>query len=359
MDSALTQPLGRAEEHIRNVVPDSSWASQSEIFDSFESATTDFQRKCEQCQDELAFIFSNMDDVSYQSVSTQALLNKWEKAPQLCSAPAMVIVAFERMGITYSEDNYPFMAALVAAFLAEVPNELDYHNNMHFRKVLLHTIRMIVAHNRIFAETQNFLDDSAISKLIIAACIHDLGHQAKGNIIDREYHMALTEKRSFRLALPFLESVGLSRQEIDDISVMVMATDASPIGDPVSPSNQLRRAYEYHFGSKEAVDALELSDEFKVFEQNSDLCLLAMILHEADIMNSAAVSYEITVQESIALSRELNRTNALPEDTLLFLEKICSGQMLSDSARFLGSDNLRDIMAQVLKDFENGNTSYF
>jgi len=140
-----------------------------------------------------------------------------------------------------------------------------------------------------------------------------------------------------------------------------MTTDISPLGDPISPVNQLRKAYEYHFGmEEEKVDEEEaiLSEELSALMENSHLCLLSVMLQEADIMNSAGVDYDIARYESIAVSEEIGLSQSLPEDTLLFLETICNGKMLSDAGRFLCEKNLETIIGRVLEDYRSGNKPY-
>lgn len=50
-----------------------------------------------------------------------------------------------------------------------------------------------------------------------------------------------------------------------------------------------------------------------------DLTLLAMYLHEADIMSSAGVSYERTQCETIQFKQERGEGAARPSDVLEFL----------------------------------------
>lgn len=247
---------------------------------------------------------------------------------------------------------------LVAAALADDPNTLPYHCNIHFKKVVLHTARMICAHNYIFNESKNTFKKEEITQLLIAAYIHDLGHDGQGNIVDRHYEMARTEKQSFNLAKPYLLSAGLSPSVLDDLLIMLIGTDASPFGDPISPSQQIRRAFSYHFGdSDEGDDFLDLSSDFAVLEEREDLTLKCMILHEADLMNSIGLDYKITVEESLAVSEEIGSV-ATPESTLLFLEKTCCSQFCTDSGRYLGQNNFEVILKRVLDDYKSGNVPY-
>ena len=355
MQSFFKTSLNDTKRCIESSSPDTDWSAASHIGKTYDIVLTEFDDQYLRALDDIDYIFGGQDDVACQTEETINLLKKWEQKDYPVCMAAIIAASAEKLG--FSEQDY-ISPLLMASVLAGVPNAQEYHNNLHFRKVVLHVVRMIVVHNKIFAGTRNILDKKKMAMLMIAAAIHDLGHKGEGNIIDRKYHMAKVEQRSFDIAQPYLKATGLSGDILQDIRIMLMATDASPFGDPISPTNQARRAFEYHYGSAEEENGLDLAGDLEILEKRSDLSLLCLMLHEADIMNSAGVSYEITRGESIAISKEIGREHALPEDTLLFLEKICASQMLSDAARYLGDDNLKAILQSVVADYENGNRSY-
>lgn len=352
------------KECLKSISASNDWVGSDALLVTFEDISQKFDDHYRRALTDLEYIFSDHTDAVYQTEQTVLLLERWGNSDDPVSTFSVVAAALTHFDFSVVQDgqgdNYVF-PTLMAAMLADVPNILEYHNNMHFRKVVLHTVRMIVAHNNIWPSGQSYLDKSKISLLIAAAAIHDLGHEGDGNIIDRKYHMAQVERRSHALAYPYLKKAGFSENTLCDLNVMLATTDVSPFGDPISPASQVRRAYEFHYGSADNMDdpaALMLSDDLAILEERSVLCLMCLILHEADIMNSAAVDYDITCGESISVSRELGLSHALPEGTLLFLERICSGQMLSDAARYLGSANLARILERVMEDYKNGNKSY-
>lgn len=271
--------------------------------------------------------------------------------------PVMCLAAFDYFG-GFEGKNELVFPVLAAAVLGEVNNDLPYHNNCHYRKVLLHTIRLIAAHNHIFKEANLGLDQQKITLLLAGACAHDLGHSAQGNFDNRKYVFASQELRSFRYVKPFLLDMGFTSSMCDDLSLMIVTTDVTPFGDPLSPSNQLRAAYEYHFGTSEYDDNLQLRAELKVLEENSKLCLLSMLLHEADLMNSAGVDYNITIDESRKISQEIGKVITSPEDTYLFLKVICHEKMITDAAQFIAGDNLRNIISRVCDDINQGVKTY-
>lgn len=333
------------------VKPQSRWGAHDQLMKIIEGT--------DDAQDELYidYAFEHLDDVNIQTTKTIALLTKWSEKPNGQSTPSLIRQSLAQFGIEAQGDESLTQAIFMASYLAEIPNDLPYHNAAHFRKVVLHTIRMIAAHNFIFKQGNHVLGKEAVAKLLIAACIHDLNHDGQGNIINRKYQFARTEQQSFECAKPYLEACGLSEEMLGDIRVMLICTDASPFGDPISPSRQVRRAYEYHFGENEDAEDLDLGEELSILAERDDLTLLCMMLHEADIMNSAGVSYDITCQESLAVSQEIG-TEACPEDTLLFLEKVCLNEMQSDAARYLGQKNIDDIRKQLIAAYHDGNKGF-
>ncbi len=357
LDTKIT--TDKAFDCFKSVDPDESWVSKETMSINVKDIVQSLEDDCRKSSEVLDNILLYSNDANKSTKETCHIIKLLNNGDLSFSTTSMILYAINRFGFNKAEAEYEsyINALLTSGILADVKNDLCYHNNLHFQKVLLHIIRMIDTHNHIFKNTSNVLKHDDIAKLLIAACIHDLGHRGKGNIIDRKYHMAMTEKRSFELAYPYLKASGVSDDFLSDLYIMIIATDASPFGDPISPVNQVKSAYEYHFGMEEEAK-LDLSDELSVLKNNDRLCLLSVMLHEADIMNSAGVHYDITKDESVAICKELGEDRAYPEDTLLFLEKICGNGMLSDSARFLADANLSAIKAKVVDDFKNGNKSY-
>ena len=357
---------------VDEVVPEGGWITQKELEDTIERVSESLERDYTLAEERLSFVFGADGGAEQSNRETLKLVQDWHAGRDMFSATAMVIVAMEHLGFSGQDNSAAneslnerlIQAMLAASALGEVANNLPYHNNLHFRKVLMHVLRMIVAHNnKIFSDTTHRLSKMDMAKLIIAACIHDIGHEGKGNIVDHKYHMAMIEKRSFSYAYPYLKAAGLDEDTLADIKVMLITTDVSPLGDDISPVNQLRVAYEYHFGMAEEVDDGEeeetpIADELCILMEDSHLCLLCVMLQEADIMNSVGVDYNITRFESVAISKEIGLSHSLPEDTLLFLESICSRKLLSDAARYLAEDNFAVITQRVFEDYRDGNNPY-
>ncbi len=349
------------KDNIDTIPASDEWVGKDDLLGTFDKISKNFDDQYNCAFKDIEYIFSDNKDVKYQTEKTVELLRKWKSDESSISIFSLVAAALTYFDFSLEEDEAYITPVLMAAALADVPNVLDYHNNFHFRKVVFHTIRMISVHNDIWGAEKHYLDKRQISLLISAAAVHDLGHKGDGNIIDRKYQMAKIERRSYDLAYPYFKKSGLSDDDLNDVIVMLTTTDVSPFGDPISPASQMRRAYEFHYGSSSEMDdkeSLMLSDDLSLLAERERLCLMCLILHEADIMNSAAVDYDITCEESISVSKELGLVHALPEGTLLFLERICAGHMLSDAGRYLGSENLAVILERVMKDYKTGNKSY-
>ncbi len=346
-----------AFEILRSISPDNSWVSKDTLIDAVEKVQANYE-KCE-CQAKKALddIFASSCEVAESTSKTSTLIKSWHDGDQEFCAPSIISYLIDHFDFDKGQHKDLILLMFIASVLAEVDNDLPYHNNLHFRKVLLHAARMADTHNKLFKNSIGSLTHLDIAMLIVAACIHDLGHDGTSNIVDRKYIMARIETRSFNYARPFLEKSQVSSKILDDIFIMLIVTDTAPFGDPISPSNQIKVAYEYHYGIKGHGD-LNLSNELSLLEDNDRLSLLCVILHEADIMNSAGVDYEITCYESVSISKEFGESGAYPEDTLLFLDKICNGGFCSDAGSFLADDNLALIKDKIMKDFKSGNNSY-
>lgn len=350
MFSEFSKSLQGARHCIHTVGEVTSWGGEGSIAESLTNDYTGFYS-------DVAYIGHSLNDVELQTKKTKAIITKWNNAPLKSSVVELCYELLKAFGFN-DEEHYDLnVAVFVAAALADVPNGLAYHNNLHFKKVVFHVARMIAAHNYIFENGLGSFDKSQIAQLLIAACIHDLGHDGTGNIVDRKYVMAATELKSFGYAETYLTESGLEQDVIDRIKIMLICTDASPFGDPVSPSRQLRRVYAYHFGDEEAVGDLELCDELSILKERERLAVMCMVLHEADLLNSAGVDYELTLEESIAVSCEM-KTDATPESTLLFFEKTCMNDLFTDCGRYLGQKNFDSIRVQVIDDYNKGNKAY-
>lgn len=273
---------------------------------------------------------------------------------QNATLPALAAAAFLRHSGTDRKTRGVWLPPLLmAAVLGETPHTLPYHNNLHFRKVLLHAARLIGAHNEP-------LPVRDIALLLIAACIHDLGHDGSGNVgADGTYAPGRLERRSVEYAAPYLRAAGLDEASLADLETMIVCTDAARPDNPACPLTQMRAAAMVHFGPQQTGHQPGAGGEiYSTLKARRDLALLALFLHEADIMNSAGVSCEQTGLETTQFKQESRGHQARPSDVLEFLGTICRGGFISEAGRTLGQSAYETIRARAQADFENGNAPY-
>jgi hypothetical protein len=275
-------------------------------------------------------------------------------APSLC---AMAIYACEHMGIK-SPDMV--QALLVAAVLGDVPNELPYHNNLHFKKVMLQTIRLVSTHNEIFHGTPRALSEHESALLLIAASIHDFKHDGKGNTIKGVHQTGRLERRSYDLAKPLLMKAGLNQPaDLRILEILLLCTDVSPLDDPSSPMRQMKAAYKHHFlGEKRYQAQLNLSEDLKLLEKDAALCDMALILHEADVATSAGMDYALSQNETASYRAEIGLNDARPQHIIDFLNDVCQRQFLGDAGKKLYGANLARIYALAEQDVQAGDEQF-
>ncbi len=273
---------------------------------------------------------------------------------QNAALPALSATAFLRHAGTERKTLGVWLPPLLmAAVLGETPHTLPYHNNLHFRKVMLHAARLIGAH-------KEPLSAKDVALLLIAACIHDLGHDGSGNVgTDGTYAPGRLERRSVEYAAPYLRAAGLDDASLADLETMIVCTDAARPDNPACPLTQMRAAAAFHFEPERAGHQPGAGGEiFNTLKARRDLALLALFLHEADIMNSAGVSCAQTGLETTQFKQESTGDQARPSDVLEFLGTICRGGFVSQAGRTLGQDAYETIRARAQADFENGNAPY-
>jgi hypothetical protein len=303
------------------------------------------------------FLFRGDMDVEHSTDNTILMLKNWLVEPDSATnLVAICAAACAHFGIT---DSAHISAIVMAGLLGEVENTDEFHNNMHFRKVLLQTIRMITAHNHIHADTTLVLNAYEMSMLLIAACIHDLAHNGKGNFAGGEHYPGYLEQQSFNAARPYLEEVGFNAAtDLGMLNVILLSTDVSAsVREPISFYEQMKLAYMHHF--VEPQDHVAFSDPMIELE-NSRTALLAAILHESDIATSAGISYEVSQMESRLLAMETGiSVIGTPQGLTNFLEQMCCGGMIVEAGQHLYQDNMGAIIKQARHDIDHNNNAPF
>ncbi len=300
------------------------------------------------------FIFSGSADIAQNTDDCVDFLRRWHvlgnppTLAELCAAAAL------HLNIKNPDH---VMGLMMASILGEVENTQPYHNNNHFRKVVLQIIRLIDVHNRIYGGTAKALGEEDMTLLLVAACIHDYGHDGLGNTVKGVFIPSRLELQSVKMAMPHLRAVGIDQEEI--LKALVVATEVSPLHDPASSVMQMKAAYRFHFlGDSKKFDRLNLSDDLKILEREPKICLMACLLHEADMATSAGLSYELTVYETVLVRDEIGTHDARPEHIVEFLDVICQRKFLSDAGQKLYAGNLARIYALAEEDVKAGNEPF-
>lgn len=287
----------------------------------------------------------------------EALYRQWYMDKNPPSLLSLCIFLIENMGLKPDPDDVGML--MMSALLGQVQNDMPYHSDMHFRKVVSQVIRLIAAHNAVFGDTDRELNAKQICRMLSAACIHDLGHDGQGNVIKGVHVEGRAEKHSFELAKPYLKAVGCDKDTLNALYVMLLTTDVSPLNDPTNPMMQMKAAYRYHYmGEDKKMHSLNLSKDFKVLEKDTVLATMCLMLHEADIATSAAVTYEVTKFETALLMEEYREELAYPSQVIDFLDQICQRRFLSDAGQKLYASNMGRIYALAEKDVKAGNEAY-
>lgn len=276
------------------------------------------------------------------------------QAPSLVSCVTYVA---DFIGLELTPDLQ--QSLILAALLGDVESTVAYHNNGHYLKVLLQTIRLAVAHNTLFTGTSQALNNENGLLLMIAACVHDLGHDGTGNMAKGVFKQSRLELQSIDIIEPYLTASGLDEQYRYALRVMILSTDVTPMNDSANPMNQMKAAYRFHFrGDKDKVDSLHLDPSMRALQSNEKLTLMSALLHEADIATSAGISYEVTQYETILYREEVCEDDARPQHVVDFIDNICKREFLTDASQRLFGANLARIYAQASEAAKNGNESF-
>lgn len=298
------------------------------------------------------------DSSSYGKQATD-IFSQWEAEGAPCM-PALVAYTVNYWGLDL--DDGAKRALLIVATLAELPNDLQYHGNDHYRKVLCHTIRLIATHNHLFEGqgSEHALDADDIVQLLIAACIHDLGHQGGDNMRDGIYAPGFLEQRAADIARPYLEAAGFDRDMIGNIETMVFCTDITFFAGDNSPCIRMKKIYKHFFWDDQTQDvSLTMMGKLRRFEDNPALAQMAMMLHEADIATSAGLSYEQTKRETINIMEERGLRSAGPRMVLAFLREQLGEMMFTEAGKQVFGAEMSEIVDRAEMDILAGRDSFY
>lgn len=335
------------------------WSSRAALQAALEQVSASLARDLKILEKEGDFLFPARRQENFQLLTVENVdaLRRWNLSGECPSLVALCAYACDHFDITRPDLVYPL---LMAGVLGEVENDLIYHNNMHYRKVLMQAMRLCSVHNDIYEGTVRAFDEEQRALLLIAACIHDLGHDGNGNMIKGVFFKNRMERLSFEFAKPFLEQAGLADTEaLEKLAVMLLCTDVTPLNSPMNPVNQMKSAYRFHFlGDDKKMDSLNLAKDLRVLQKDKKLTMMSLILHEADVGTSAGLGYEVTQYETALYRKEVCDDEARPHHIVDFLHNICQRSMLSEAAQKLYAANLARTLILAEEAVKNGDEPF-
>lgn len=297
-------------------------------------STTEYQKslnsvRAQFMKDESWLDTSDVDSVIFNPVPNDFgqritdILKSWPSP----SVTSLALYALEKLKI--SSIAPVFKGVIAGAVLSDIENKLPYHGNDHYKKVLLLTIRQIVAHNEQAPKHQKF-SPHQMGLMMIAAIIHDLNHDGKGNGNGDDHVPFRLEQQSFDTAKPYLKAAGLSDSDLRDIEIMVLCTDVTPLGQPNAPSNLLKQMFLYQEGRQAAPPSLPM--KLSRLIGRPDLIRMAMVVESADIGVSAGLSFEQAMKESRSLAEETGIESLATVESLSSFVKNSGDIILTTSA---------------------------
>ena len=342
------------EPVIVNTVPEEGFISQPVLLHRFKELQEGFERDMHRMVDVSELLFGS--DIAAYGQRCTSVFDRWEKEGGCPALTAMIAQAIHHLDL--NPDHKNVRAAFLGAILAEIPNDLVYHGNDHYRKVVFHTIRLIALHNQQVAEAEK-LDEDQMGLLLAAACIHDLGHPGGDNAKEGVYAPGLMEQKSFDYARPYLEAVGMPADEIGQMETIVFCTDITFFAGDNSPCVRMKKIYKHFFWHDDSEDvSMMMMGKLRRYEDNPRLVLMAMFLHEADIGTSAGLSYERTITETVSFLLERNITLAGPKTVLAFLRDQLGETMFTNAGKQLFGPAMSQVIAQAEQDIIEGKESF-
>lgn len=351
----LEKQLLAVKDLLAGLEPALGWASRESVEATAEKVLKSLPGDLKNLKKQARFIFLPSEDADGLARNNVRLLRRWHAAGEAPSLVAMCIHAAEQFHLQLDPDA--LQRLLIAGTLGEVENPLPYHNNLHYKKVLLQLLQLIAVHNGIYDGTKRALTVEQIALLMVAACVHDLGHDGRGNTIKGVFQAGRLERRSFDIAAYYFKAAGCGDEAaMAIVRAMLLTTDVSPLGDPANLMNQMKSAYRRRFfGSRGQAELLNLDPELKTLEQDEAMAIMCLLMHEADIATSAGLDYEVTKYETALYRLEIGESEARPQHVVDFLNDVCQRRMLSDAGQQLYAANMARIFALAEEDIKNGN----
>lgn len=340
---------------IEAVEPE-SFIALDELLACHDRLKTGFDRDFERIASLSDLLFS--ENIENYGSRVTDIFKDWDAGGGGPSLPAIAALAIEKFGL---DQSLPIVRAIMlAAVLGEYPNDLQYHGNEHYRKVLSHALRIVATHNAMNVGTGSVLNKDRLAVLLIGACIHDLGHEGGDNARDGVYTPGYMEQKAIDIARPYFEALGLGREEMGEIETIVFCTDITFFAGDNSPCVRMKKIYKHYFWSDESEDvSMMMMGKLRRYEDNPKLALMAMILHEADVATSAGLSYEQTIKETIDIMEERSITTAGPKTVLAFLREQLGETMFTEASKRLFGDVMSQVIHRAESEIQQGRKTFY
>ena len=341
---------------IKNTIPEEPFINPDELLSVFNRLQDSFT-------DDIARVYSYEellvgDDISDYGNKVTDVFSAWDDSDHGPSLTAFAVFAIDKFNLDIT--NPVTLGLFTGAILAEIPNDLRYHGNEHYRKVVFHVIRLIKQHNNAYDATTRMLTHDHVALLVTSAIIHDLGHAGGDNLRDGIYAPGALEQYSCDVARPYFEAVGMKKDDIGEIDTIIFCTDLTFFAGENSPCVRMKKIYKFYFWEDDREDvSMMMMGKLRRFQDNPRLVLMGILLHEADIATSAGLSYAQTIKETKAIMEERGVPAAGPRTVIAFLREQLGETMFSDAARQIFGKKMATVIETAEKEIEEGRQSFY
>lgn len=185
-------------------------------------------------------------------------------------------------------------------------DRLPYHNRQHFCEVMLAVELLCRVHRVAPAEAQ---------LVLLAALIHDLDHDGEPSCTFR------LERHSLQRAAPFLARAGVEPVVVSRLAALVLATQ------PTQGTRAALDARAFHVSGAALRPPPEEAPELAELGVDAGLARLALLLCEADLLPSVALTFAHALQLQDRLAREWRRPLGAM-DKLLFQRDVLANGLI-------------------------------
>lgn len=257
--------------------------------------------------------------VEKQNNDTEELANLFIAARTMPNPPLWDMVKPVLDKITDKLGEVDLTPLKISCKAADKVSKNAYHNEHHNREVTLLTSLLVLKHLNEGNKAGFKARDAR--NLIMAASIHDLGHDGGSNTVGGVYFPMRLEKQSVKLAVKLWQGMDVTNKDLDFIKTCVATTDVSCPKDGVSPRSKLVKSFN------------------KVSAKPNLAREAAAMLSDADLAISGALSYDLFEANSMLVEEET--AGAVPFNkgsAKFFLGNIMDSFPLSGSGRnYLGN----------------------